>query len=137
MKSELFYYNSAGFDRKLINLCSSSPVDRPGSKLKFTILPDRQMSFVKILDLPPVPGSKLRDMIRFQIIRIYPGNSEDFSFDFISYKTGTGWRIVLYILKGKYINEILKSNRFEGIALPLQLISKKEIYRFSMYLKIE
>ena len=105
MKSELFYYNSVGFNRELINLCSSSPVGRPESRLKFFILPDRQMSFVKILELPPVPGNKLRDMVRFQIIRIYPGSPEDISFDFIPYKTGTGWRIVLYILKEEYINE--------------------------------
>ena len=131
MKTELFYCNSARLDRKLTNLCSSTSALQPGSKLKFHILPDRQMSFVKILELPPTPGSKLRDMVRFQIIRIYPGNAEDISFDFISFKIEAGWKIVLYILKKNYLKEVLGNERFRGIVLPLQLLSTKEIGSFS------
>ncbi len=130
MKRELFYFNSA-INRKLINLCSSSSVYLQESKQKFLLLPDRQMSFVKILELPPAPGSKLRDMIRFQITRIYPGSSEDVTFDFIPFKTGTGWKVVLYIIKDKYIREIFKDERFEGIVLSLQLLLKKEMYGLS------
>ena len=95
MKTKLFYFNSNGSDRNLINLCGSNPGRKTESKLKFYILPDRQMSFVKILDLPPAPVNKLRDMVRFQMVKIYPGNTEDVSFDFIPFKTKTGSLIFL------------------------------------------
>jgi len=131
MRNEIFYFNSARSDRSLINLCSNNSANRAGAKQKFYIIPDRQMSFLKILDLPSVPKNKLRDMVRFQMIKIYPGNTEDISFDFIPFKTEAGWKIVLYILKKKYINEIMGNERFWGIVLPLQLLSKKELQSLS------
>ncbi|MDA3938819.1 MAG: hypothetical protein PF693_05865 [Spirochaetia bacterium] len=131
MRNELFSSNSARADRRLTNLCSSKSVDLPGVKYKFSILPDRQMSFVKILDLPPAPENKLRDMVRFQMLKIYPGDTEDVSFDFISFKTDTGWKIVLYILKKNYLKEVIDNKRFVGIVLPLQLLSKKELQSLS------
>jgi hypothetical protein len=131
MKSEIFYYNSARSDRSLINLCNDSSTGETGDKLKFFLLPDRQMSFLKILDLPPVPENKLRNMVRFQIVKIYPGNTKDVSFDFISFKTEEGWKIVLYILKKNYINEVMDNKGFGGIVLPLQLLSMKELQSLS------
>lgn len=130
MKSELIYCDSTSV-RKLINLCSEKAVNLPGAKVKFLLLPDKQMSFVKILELPSAPKSKLRNIIGFQINKIYPGRSEDISFDFIPFKTSTGWKIVLYILMNKFINEILIEGRFERIVLPLQLLSKKEMQGLS------
>ncbi len=131
MKTKLFYYNSNDYNRKLINLWGSISVDKTEPKQKFYILPDKQMSFVKILDLPSAPGNKLRDMVRFQMLKIYPGSTSDISFDFIPFKTETGWKVVLYILRKKYINEILGNKRFGGIVLPLQLLTKKELQSLS------
>ena len=131
MRSEIFYFISARQDRNLINLCSSNSADGGGSKQKIYIMPDRQMSFLKILDLPPAPENKLRDMVRFQMVKIYPGNTEDISFDFIPFKTETGWRIVLYILKKKYLNEVLDNKRFGGIVLPLKLLPMKVLQSLS------
>lgn len=131
MRNEIFYFNSARMDRSLTNLCSGTSAGEAGAKLKFYILPDRQMSFLKILDLPPAPENKLRDMVRFQMVKIYPGNTEDVSFDFIPFKTETGWKIVLYILRKKYLNEILYNERFGGIVLPLQLLPEKELQSLS------
>lgn len=131
MRNEIFCFNNARPDRSLINLCSSNSADGPGVKQKFFLLPDRQMSFLKILDLPSAPENKLRDMVRFQMSKIYPGNTEDVSFDFIPFKTGTGWKIVLYILKKKYLNEVMGNENFGGIVLPLQLLSDKELQSLS------
>jgi hypothetical protein len=131
MRNEIFYFKSARMDRSLTNLCSGTSTGEAGAKLKFYILPDRQMSFLKILDLPPAPENKLRDMVRFQMVKIYPGNTEDVSFDFIPFKTETGWKIVLYILKKKYLNEVMDNKRFGGIVLPLQLLSMKELQSLS------
>jgi hypothetical protein len=131
MRNELLYFNSSRSDRILTNLCSGSSDDFPGSKLKFFILPDRQMSFLKILDLPPAPENKLRDMVRFQIVKIYPGKTKEVSFDFIPFKTKTGWKIVLYILKKKYMDEVLENKKFGGIVLPIQLLKKNEIKNLS------
>lgn len=131
MRNEIFCFNNARPDRSLINLCSSNSTHGPGVKQKFFLLPDRQMSILKILDLPPAPESKLRDMVRFQLLKIYPGNTEDVSFDFIPFKTGTGWKIVLYILKKKFLNEVMGNENFGGIVLPLQLLSMKELQSLS------
>ena len=131
MINEIFYFNSSRMDRSLTNLCSGTSAGGAGAKLKFFLLPDRQMSFLKVLDLPPAPENKLRDMVRFQMVKIYPGNTEDVSFDFIPFKTETGWKIVLYILKKKYLNEVLGNERFGGIVLPLQLLSMKELQSLS------
>ncbi len=131
MRSEIFYFNSASVDRSLTNLCSGTSSDSAGAKLKFFLLPDRQMSFLKILDLPSAPENKLRDMVRFQMVKIYPGNTEDISFDFIPFKTETGWKIILYILKKKYLNEVMDNKRFGGIVLPLQLLPAKELQSLS------
>ena len=131
MRSEIFYFNCARVDRSLTNLCSGTSAEGVGGKLKFYILPDRQMSFLKILDLPPAPENKLRDMVRFQMVKIYPGNTEDVSFDFIPFKTESGWKIVLYILKKKYLNEVMDNKRFGDIVLPLQLLSMKELQSLS------
>ncbi len=131
MRNELFCFNSAPTNRSLTNLCSDSSAGGTGAKLKFFLLPDRQMSFLKILDLPPAPENKLRDMVRFQMVKIYPGNTEDVSFDFISFKTETGWKIVLYILKKKYINEVMDNEGFGGIVLPLQLLKRNELKSLS------
>ncbi len=131
MKIKLFYYNSNGLDRNLINLCGTTPAGRIEPKQKFYILPDRQMSFAKILNLPPVAVNKLRDMVRYQIIKIYPGGSKDVFFDFIPFKTEAGWKIVLYILKKKNINEAMGNKRFRGIVLPLQLLFKMELQSIS------
>ncbi len=127
MKTKLFYYNS----NALINLCDSTHAGEFEPKQKFFLLPDRQMSFLKILDLPPAPEKKLRDMVRFQLLKIYPGNTEDVSFDFIPFKTGTGWKIVLYILKKKYLNKVLGNEKFGGIVLPLQLLPEKKLQSLS------
>ncbi len=132
MKHELFYFNSTHRDRSLTNLCSGSSPNlatggEEGAKLKFYILPDRQMSFLRILDLPSVPEKKLRDIVRFQILKIYPGNTEDISFDFIPFKIESGWKIVLYILKKKYLNEVMDKKEFWGIVLPLQLLPEKDL----------
>lgn len=131
MRNEIFYFNSSHSDRSLTNLCSGNSVEMGGGKLKFFLLPDREMSFLKILDLPPAPENRLRDMISFQLVKIYPGITEGISFDFIPYKTNTGWKIVLYILKKKYINEVLDNERFGGIVLPLQLLQKKDLQNLS------
>ena len=131
MKNEIFYFNSARIDRSLTNLCSSNTAGGDGVKQKFFLLPDRQMSFLKILDLPSAPENKLRDMVRFQMMKIYPGNTEDVSFDFIPFKTETGWKIVLYILKKKYLNDVLDNEKFGGIVLPLQLLSMKVLQSLS------
>ncbi len=131
MKNEIFYCNRIRQDRSLTNLCSSNPTHGVGLKQKFYIIPDRKMSFLKILDLPSAPENKLRDMVRFQILKIYPGNTEDTSFDFISFKIGTGWKIVLYILKKKYIDKVSGNENFCGIVLPLQLLSMNELQSLS------
>ena len=131
MRNEIFYFNSARMDRSLTNLCSGASADLPGVKLKFFLLPDRQMSFLKILDLPPAPENKLRDMVRFQMMKIYPGSTEEITFDFIPFKTETGWKIALYILKKKYLDEVMDNKRFGGIVLPLQLLSMKELQSLS------
>ena len=131
MRNEIYYFNSATLYRKLINLCDNSSAEGAGTKPKFYILPDRQMSFLKILILPAAPKNKLKGMIRFQMGKIYPGNPEDLSFDFIPFKTKEGWNIVLYILKKKYMNIILNNKSFDGVVLPLQLLSKKEIQGLS------
>ena len=131
MRSEIFYFNSARMDKSLTNLCSNTSTGEADEKINFFLLPDRQMSFLKILDLPPAPESKLRDIVRFQMVKIYPGNTKDVSFDFIPFKTESGWKIVLYILKKKYINEIMNTNGFGGIVLPLQLFSLKELQSLS------
>lgn len=131
MRNEIYYLNSSGSETGLINLCSGTSAGEIGLKTKFFLLPDRQMSFLKILDLPLVPEKKLRDMVRFQMVKIYPGDIENASFDFIPFKTETGWKIVLYILKKKYLNEVRDNNRFCGIILPLQLISKKKLKSLS------
>lgn len=131
MRNEIFYFNSARMDRSLTNLCSGTSTGETGVKPRFFLLPDRQMSFLKILDLPPAPENKLREMVRFQMVKIYPGNTEDVSFDFIPFKTESGWKIVLYILKKKYLNEVMDNKRFGGIVLPLQLLTKKELQSLS------
>jgi len=131
MKNEIFYFDSARTDRSLINLCSSTSSDMLGKKQKFYLLPGRQMSFLKILDLPLAPENKLRDMVRFHMVKIYPGNTEDVSFDFIPFKTETGWKIVLYILKKKYLKEVLDNEKFDGIVFPLQLLPMKELKKLS------
>lgn len=131
MRNEIFYFNTARMDRNLINLCSSISTIKDGIKLKYYLLPDRQMSFLKILDLPLAPKNKLRDMVRFQMIKIYPGNTEDISFDFIPFKTATGWKIVLYILKKKYLNEVSDNEGFEGLILPLQLLPGRDLKNLS------
>lgn len=131
MRNEIFYFNTARMDRNLINLCSSISTIKDGIKLKYYLLPDRQMSFLKILDLPLAPKNKLRDMVRFQMIKIYPGNIEDISFDFIPFKTVTGWKIVLYILKKKYLNEVSDNEGFEGLILPLQLLPGRDLKNLS------
>lgn len=131
MRNEIFYFDSARLDRSLTNLCSGTSADKLGIKQKFYLLPDRQMSLLKILNLPPAPENKLHDMVRFQMVKIYPGNNENISFDFISFKTKTGWKIVLYILKKKYLDNVLENEKFAGIVLPLQLLSIKELKSLS------
>ena len=133
MKSELYYYNSAS-NRDLINLCSKYTGNISGEKIRYLLLPDRKMSFVKILELPHSPENNIRDMVKFQINKIYPGKIEDISFDFISFKSAKGWKIVLYILIDKYLDIIRGEQYFEGIILPLQLLSKKELHEFSHFI---
>ena len=89
------------------------------------------MSFLKIINLPPVPVNKLRDLVRYQMVKIYPGNTEDISFDFVPFKGERGWRIILYILKKNYLKELIGNKCFGGIILPLQLLTVKELQGLS------
>ena len=127
MKSALHYIDSRGPCGKMLSLSHSSLNEKPD----FFILPDRRMSFIKILILPPVSRGKLRDMVRFQIMRIYPGTDEEISFDFIPFRIKAGWKVVLYVIKKKYIEEMSADKRFRGIMLPLQLIPKKILHKLT------
>ena len=127
MKSALHYCDSSTSVEKMISLSHSSL----NEKLDFFLLPDRRMSFIKIMSLPPVSGKKLRDMVRFQIMRIYPGTDEEISFDFIPFRIKAGWKVVLYVIKKKYIEEISADKMFRGIMLPLQLIPKKILHKLT------
>ncbi len=122
---QILYYRTPDSTRKGkgINLCTEVPTRRA----PFYILPGEQMSYVKIISLPPVPKKKLYDMVRFQVQTIYPGTSTESCFDYIPYKGRKEWQIVLYFLKKNSITDICRDRKCRGIVLPLQLAPKKAL----------
>ncbi|MCF6335495.1 MAG: hypothetical protein L3J12_07115 [Spirochaetales bacterium] len=85
------------------------------------------MSYVKIVQIPPVPKNKLYKIISHQIEKIYPGKPENFVFDFIPFRSSSGWKIVLYIIKRSFLNDFGNDKRYRGIIFPLQYLSKEKI----------
>ncbi len=128
MKQLLYYHASDGSGRgESINLCKGLPIQ----KGPFHVLPGKQVSYVKILSLPPVPKKKLRSMIRFQIQTIYPGDLTEICFDYISFRGKKEWLIVLYLLKKDIISAVCGNPKCRGIVLPLQLLPRKTLQTVS------
>ncbi len=127
MKTILCCFSSTSGGRERVNMHDSSNA----GERSFFLLPGRQTSFVKIIELPPVSRKKLKGMVQLQINKIYPGNTGEVSFDFIPFKTPQGWKTVIYIIKNSYLKELFSNRDFTGIILPLQLVSKKELLNIS------
>lgn len=111
----------------LFNLCEDTYL----KEASFFLLPDKQMSIVNILSLPPVPKKRLREMIRFKIDTIYPGNFEEICYDYISYRKEKEWQVILYILKKKLTASVCGKRECHGIVLPLQLVPGKTMQSLS------
>ncbi len=122
MKGILYYrIKNRTKGETIVNLCGCAAL----KETFFFILPDKQMSFVSFISLPPVPKKRLREMIRFKIETIYPGNFEEIFFDYIPYKKEKGWHVVLYILKKKAAVSVCGKKKCRGIVLPLQFVTEK------------
>jgi len=111
----------------LFNLCEDTYV----KEASFFLLPDKQMSIVNILSLPPVPKKRLREMIRFKIETIYPGNFEEICYDYIPYRKEKEWQVILYILKKELTASVCGKRECRGIVLPLQLVPGKTMQSLS------
>jgi len=126
---QLLYYRVPDSTREetVVDLCEGTSL----KETSFFILPDKQMSIVNILSLPPVPKKRLREMIRFKIETIYPGNFEEICYDYIPYRKAKEWQVVLYILKKKLTASVCGKRECHGIVLPLQLVTGKTMQSLS------
>ena len=117
------YYLSGRSRKKTPVALAGSSHRKDNSFSSLYLIPGSAELFIRVLELPPVPKRELANVIQMQIPGIYPGSSQDHEFDFLPFPHKKGWRVVLYILKKQFLDELSRS-------FPeYQLISAFDIFR--------
>jgi hypothetical protein len=103
------YYLSGRSKKKIPVALTGISHGKDSSFRSFYLIPGSAELFIRVLDLPPVPKRELANVIQMQIPGIYPGSSQYHEFDFLPFQHEKGWRVVLYILKKQFLDELSRS----------------------------
>ena len=117
--------------RKIRSLSGNTVYNSP-----FFVLPDKEMSFVKILSFKGRTKTYIKEEISRTIPAMYPGNGTDILTDFAIYGKRKNRTAAVYFLKNKSIEVFTGNPQFRGILFPLQLVSKRDLICFSSLLFI-